>query len=114
MDELRRLLAAQSAAAEVLGQLRYSMPLWADDVFIGLACRFVGDRPGVAGRPSAGPGVVFDASFTWDDVAPGFDLGIGLNNAFDAEWSIPGSIEHPVTYIPQDGRALWAKLTYLF
>ncbi|HVY61337.1 MAG TPA: TonB-dependent receptor, partial [Planctomycetota bacterium] len=96
----------------VLG--RISAPLWDDRLFLALAGRFVGERPGLPGKHHADAAATLDVTLTWEDLLPRLGLGAGVTNVADRRWTIPGSFEHREDQIPEEGRTFWVKLTYEF
>ncbi|MCK6544383.1 TonB-dependent receptor [Myxococcota bacterium] len=98
---------------EHVASLRLRAPL-GRRLHAAVLARYLGERLGLTGRPSAPAALTADLVLTWDDVVPGLDLGLGVTNLGDVRWTIPGGIEHAQDLIVQDGRAIWARASYLF
>lgn len=100
---------------EHLLKARLLLPLFDDRAGLAVAGRFVSARVSAnTHRTTAGAAFVLDATFTYNDLVPGLDLGVGLWNLLDTAWFAPASVEHDIRLIPQDRRALWLKVAYTF
>lgn len=93
---------------------RAQVPVYQERAYLGVACRYLGARAGLPGRPEAPDAVLLDVTLSIDDVLPGLDLGLGASNLLDVRWAAPGGNEHLQDFLPQDGRTAWAKLTATF
>jgi iron complex outermembrane receptor protein len=102
-----------NAPAHVL-QFRGMLPIYENQIFLAAAARYIGDRDGLEGRTGADSAFTADLTLTADDLSDGLDLSIGASNIFNQAWFVPSSIEHAPSLIPQNGRTVWAKLSYLF
>ena len=86
---------------------------------VNLRANWVGERR--AGEP---PGVAIDpylvthAALTWEDVRPGLDLQLAVENLFDERYEHPGVSPADgialATRLPQNRRGLFARLAYGF
>jgi iron complex outermembrane receptor protein len=103
-----------SNSPQHVGQARLTAPIAVDRFFLAAAARWIGERPGLPGRRGARAAVLFDLTLTVDDAVPGLDVGIGATNLLDERWVIPGAPEHRMDGIPQDGRAVWARVAFSF
>ncbi|HVY60510.1 MAG TPA: TonB-dependent receptor, partial [Planctomycetota bacterium] len=83
-----------SSSPQHLALARLMLPVHDDRVFVGVTGRFIGERPGLDGRPHAPAAGTVDLTVTWDDILPRLDLAAGVTDVADARWDAPGSFEH--------------------
>jgi iron complex outermembrane receptor protein len=90
-----------------------TLPLWNNKVFAGLEGRYLSPRKTLAGADT-GDVYVFNLNLLGRRLLPGLEISLGIYNVFDVAYGDPGSGEHPVDLIYQDGRTFRIKLTYNF
>jgi outer membrane cobalamin receptor len=93
-----------------LGNLAIALPLVAGRAHLTIASSFIGRRRSASG-------VTIDAAFRTDlavDIprvaGTRFDLGLGIQNAFDQRSAAPGSEEHRQSAIPENPRLIWIRI----
>jgi outer membrane receptor for ferrienterochelin and colicins len=89
------------------------LPIPHSALFAGLEGTYTSHRLSVGGEPVRGV-YLQHLTVTTDRLFRRADASIGVYNVFDRHYGDPGSEEHALTAIPQEGRTLRATLTVRF
>ena len=89
------------------------VPLWRDQISLGLETLFTSQRQAISGA-TAPHYWLSNLTLFGHRVRPGLDISLSVYNLFDQQYFDPGNPEHLQGLIEQDGRTFRLKLTYRF
>jgi iron complex outermembrane receptor protein len=89
------------------------MPFVPGRVFAGVELHYLSARE-TLDATTVDPVVLVDLTVTSRRVARSLDLFVDVSNLFDRTYADPGSEEHPISAIQQDGRTFRARLAWHF
>lgn len=96
-----------------LGKLNLSMPVWRDNVRLGVEWQYTSERKTKNNFRTPGYQVT-NLTLTADSLIPGLDMSASLYNFFDSRYQHPAGDETIIESIPQDGRNFRLWFTYHF
>jgi outer membrane receptor protein involved in Fe transport len=102
-----------SNSPKYLGRLRFAGPLWPALVHFGVEALYTGTRDTLAGDEAGGFALGFLTVRTTRPLA-GFTLALDIDNLLNRTYGDPGSEEHSMALIPQDGRTLALTASWRF
>ena len=96
-----------------LAKANLIVPVLTDKLFAGFEGRYTSSRLTLAGN-SASPFYILNLSLFSQRIVKGWELSAHINNLMNQKYGYPGSGEHVMDIIDQDGRTFWVKLKYRF
>ncbi len=96
-----------------LAKANLIVPVLIDKLFAGFEGRYTSSRLTLAGN-SASPFYILNMSLFSQRIVKGWELSGHINNLMNQKYGYPGSGEHVMDVIDQDGRTFWVKLKYRF
>jgi iron complex outermembrane receptor protein len=104
---------ALSNSPQYLGRARLGGPVWPGIAEFGVEALYTSHRHTLLGRDTQGVGLAFATIRTTRAVA-GFTFALDIDNLLDRAYADPGSAEHLMELIPQDGRTLALTVRWRF
>ena len=93
---------------------RLLAPVWRERLFLAGTLRFIDRRVGLPEKPEAPAAWLVDLTATFDDVLPGLDLTLGVQNLLDTPWQAPAWPAVRLGTVPQGRRAAWMAASWAF
>lgn len=109
-DDLKQQL---TNSPQHLAKANLIVPVLTDKLFAGFEGRYTSSRLTLAGN-NASPFYILNLSLFSQRIVKGWELSGHINNLMNQKYGYPGSGEHVMDVIDQDGRTFWVKLKYRF
>ncbi len=102
-----------SSSPRQLAKLNLLLPVYRDKLTAALELQYQGSVRTITGAGVDGF-AISNLNIVRQNVIPGLDLSLGIQNIFDQTYAYPGAEEHLQDAISQDGRSFRIKAIYRF